>query len=174
MQMYSSDIYITAKVFFVAQTPSEAAEMAASARETAITIPETELFTDRDFKDPDLANLTFATTFNFWGLVDKVPLQDEGPVGHFLKTPSSSASRSGYRLITGTALVGATVYIKAISQPEAEDSFRGLDANTFKLETNTNGVGLLGIRELNGICFGNSFKCHVLQHDQLSHRGSLL
>ncbi|SCX26032.1 hypothetical protein DSM25558_3914 [Agrobacterium sp. DSM 25558] len=172
MQMYSSDIFISSKVFFVAQSKAEAAQMANHAKQTALTVPENDLFTDRDFKDPTLATLTFATTFNFWGLLDDKRLSDDGPLGSFLKSSNCSTGASKYRLITGMALVGATVYIKAESRVEAEETFRLLESRSFQLETNANGIGLLGITELNGICFADNFRCHILEHDSLKYRGS--
>ncbi|WP_105435717.1 hypothetical protein [Neorhizobium tomejilense] len=82
MQMYSADIFISATAVFLAANELEARQMNDQAKETALTIPQDKFFTDRNFSDPLLADLTLATTFTYWTL-----LKDKR-----LTTPSSLAT----------------------------------------------------------------------------------
>lgn len=172
MQMYSADIFISSTALFVAQDMAEASHMVEKATKTAITVPQDEFFTDRFFSDPFLGNLTFATTFTFWTLLKDKGMVDRGPVEAFVKGERQRHNQRSYRLLSGKAMIGATVYIKADWPSEAEATFRGLDQTPFKFGTNGNGVALLGLNELEGICFEDTFTCHILEQNKLMHRGA--
>ncbi|WP_191969704.1 hypothetical protein [Neorhizobium galegae] len=172
MQMYSAEIFISATAVFVAENELEARQMNDQAKETALSIPQNEFFTDRNFSDPLLANLTLATTFTYWTLLEDKPVIDRGPVKAFLRSDRDRAGLPRYRLFSGSAMIGATVYIKADRRSEAEIKFKALDQRSFEFETNGNGVALLGLSELKGICFEDRFTCHILEQNKLKHRGA--
>lgn len=172
MQMYSAEIFISATAVFVAEDEPEVRQMNDQAKETPLTIPQDVFFTDRNFNDPLLANLTFATTFTYWTLLENGPLVDRGPVEAFLRTDREGGVPRRYRLFSGNVMIGATVYVKADRRSKAESTFEGLDQTTFEFSTNGNGTALLGLSELKGICFRERFTCHILDQNKLTHRGA--
>lgn len=172
MQMYSADIFISTTAFFVAENEPEARQMSDEAKETALSILQDEFFTDRNFDDPLLADLTFATTFTYWMLIGHRPLVDRGPVEAFLRPDRKAGVGRQYRLFSGNVMVGATVYIKAGRRSEAETTFKALEQTSFKFSTNVNGIALLGLNELTGIFFEDRFTCHILDQSKLNYRGS--
>lgn len=172
MQMYSADIFISATAVFLAENELEAREMNDQSKETALTIPQDDFFTDRNFCDPLLADLTLATTFTYWTLLKDKRLTDRGPVEAFLKADRVRAGVPRYRLFSGSAMIGATVYIKAERRSEAEAKFKALNQASFEFTTLGNGVSLLGLSELRGIFFDPTFTCHILEQNELMHRGA--
>ncbi|KQQ36539.1 hypothetical protein ASG19_08935 [Rhizobium sp. Leaf306] len=172
MQMYSADIFISATAVFVAEDEPEVRQMNDQAKETPLTIPQDVFFTDRNFNDPLLANLTFATTFTYWTLLENTPLVDRGPVEAFLRSDREGGVPRRYRLFSGHVMIGATVYLKADRRSKAESTIEGLDQTTYEFSTNGNGTALLGLSELKGICFRERFTCHILKPNKLTHRGA--
>lgn len=172
MQMYSADVFISATAVFLAANELEARQMNDQAKETALTIPQDKFFTDRNFSDPLLADLTLATTFTYWTLLKDKRVTDRGPVEAFLKADSVRDGVPRNRLFSGSAMIGATVYIKADRRTEAETTFKALDQTSFTFSTNGNGVALLGLSELKGIFFDAKFTCHILEQHKLNHRGA--
>lgn len=172
MQMYSADIFISATAVFVAKDEREARQMNDQAKETALTIPQDEFFTDRNFDDPLLSNLTLATTFTYWTLLKDKNLIDRGPLEAFLRPDRARGGLPRYRLFSGSVMIGATVYIKADDRSEADKKFKALDQTSFEFKTNRNGVALLGLSELKGICFEDRFTCQILEQNKLKHRGA--
>ncbi|MBB4349281.1 hypothetical protein [Aliirhizobium cellulosilyticum] len=172
MQMYSADGFISAIAIFVAENELDVRQMNDQTKETALTVPQSDFFTDRSFSDPLLANLTLATAFTYWTLLENKHLVDRGPAEAFLRSDRDICARPNYRLFSGSVMIGASVYKKAVRRSEAELTFKALDQTSLGFETNGNGVALLGLSELTGICFEDRFTCHILDQNRLNHRGA--
>jgi len=124
MRMYSADIFITANVAILAQNEQEAFEMVKKMKDTPLTVPEDELFTDRFFDDPLVPDFSFATTFTFWKMLGDSQLTDHGAAENYIDLTAFARKDPKRHVFSGTALLGSTVYIKASRRSKAEAIFQ--------------------------------------------------
>ena len=171
MRMYSADIFITANVAILAQNEQEAFEMVKKMKDTPLTVPEDELFTDRFFDDPLVPDFSFATTFTFWKMLGDSQLTDHGAAENYIDLTAFARKDPKRHVFSGTALLGSTVYIKASRRSKAEAIFQRVNRAKFAFKSHDIGVACLGMAELDGVCFGKNFTGYVHPELELECRG---